>query len=316
MAASDPTTNSLHDWEKRQGTLDDNVQEKDELRNHDEVDMGISKVSLDPSSLFLKNHKADMRKHRSASGNTQRCRQIIDRLQGIHIPRYFSLSSYLPASCDELTSSLAAENSATHDSIDNPYIPLIIGLDRVIFGTLPASSEVTICGIAPPHFFWYMLSGGLCDVVQFGIDYLIYWLFQINEPSVCWALGFTLSIVVRHSSHRYFVFGVYVGGYWNSLMRMYSGYSIIIVLSTVFNLVMTKRMNVSHYVAWVITLLWTGILSYFILKRLWSFSNENVVNSKNLTQNSKETYSDDLAGVMIGQSVKRRGRNNRQLGRV
>lgn len=54
-------------------------------------------------------------------------------------------------------------------------------------------------------------------------------------------------------------------------MRMYTGYSIIILISTVFNIVMTKNLHVSHYKAWVCTLLWTGIVNYFILKHIWSF---------------------------------------------
>ena len=52
---------------------------------------------------------------------------------------------------------------------------------------------------------------------------------------------------------------------------MYTGYSIIIVISTIFNILMTKVALIDRYVAWVITLLWTGIVNYFILKKLWSF---------------------------------------------
>ena len=37
------------------------------------------------------------------------------------------------------------------------------------------------------------------------------------------------------------------------------------------NIAMTHYIRLPHYVAWVITLLWTGIVNYFILKRLWSF---------------------------------------------
>ena len=54
-------------------------------------------------------------------------------------------------------------------------------------------------------------------------------------------------------------------------MRMYAGYSIIIVLSTLFNVLVTKVLQVPHYIAWIVTLLWTGIANYFILKKLWSF---------------------------------------------
>lgn len=52
---------------------------------------------------------------------------------------------------------------------------------------------------------------------------------------------------------------------------MYGGYSVIMVISTVFNMVMTKSLHFTHYVAWIATLLWTGIVNYFILKHIWSF---------------------------------------------
>jgi putative flippase GtrA len=52
---------------------------------------------------------------------------------------------------------------------------------------------------------------------------------------------------------------------------MYAGYSVIIVLSTIFNIFMTRYAELPHYVAWVVTLLWTGIVNYFILKKLWTF---------------------------------------------
>ncbi len=110
-----------------------------------------------------------------------------------------------------------------------------------------------------------------CDSIQFGIDFCLYHALHITDPSVCWVLGFGLSIIFRHTFHRYLVFGAYVGGYWNSLCRMYTGYSIIIFISTVFNIVLTKNFHVSHYKAWICTLLWTGIVNYFILKHIWTF---------------------------------------------
>lgn len=150
-------------------------------------------------------------------------------------------------------------------------IPVISGLDRVCFGTQPVCEAVSVCGFHPPRYLCYMVSGFVCDVIQFGIDIILHKVFLLEDASVCWALGFGLSVSFRHSTHRYLVFGDYVGGYWASLGRMYAGYSIIIVISTLFNIVMTRHMQLPHYVAWVVTLLWTGIVNYFILKKLWNF---------------------------------------------
>eukprot|EP00957_Ditylum_brightwellii_P083339 6336420-Ditylum_brightwellii.AAC.1 len=80
---------------------------------------------------------------------------------------------------------------------------VIDGIESVIHGNIPASESVRICGIRPPRYFFYMVSGTLCDFVQFFIDYFLYKSIGLEDPSMCWALGFGLSIVVRHSSHRY-----------------------------------------------------------------------------------------------------------------
>jgi hypothetical protein len=34
-------------------------------------------------------------------------------------------------------------------------------------------------------------------------------------------------------------------------------------------------MNMPHVFAWILTMLWTGIVNYFILKKLWSFDGSN-----------------------------------------
>ena len=149
--------------------------------------------------------------------------------------------------------------------------PIISGLDRVLFGTQPAAEVMTILGFHPPRYLCYMLSGAICDVLQFFVDVFVHLVLLLEDASICWALGFGISVVFRHTTHRYLVFGDYVGGYWASLRRMYAGYSVIIVLSTIFNFVMTRYAKLPHYVAWIITLLWTGIVNYFILKKLWSF---------------------------------------------
>mmetsp|Transcript_14347 Transcript_14347/g.33399 ORF Transcript_14347/g.33399 Transcript_14347/m.33399 type:complete len:237 (+) Transcript_14347:210-920(+) len=150
---------------------------------------------------------------------------------------------------------------------DDPYI--ISGLKKVFSGSQPAAEVVRIAGVRPPRYLCYMVSGSGCDVIQFLMYVLLY--EQIRDASLCWALSFGGSIVFRHTTHRYLVFGDYVGGYWQSLGRMYAGYSIIIVLSTIFNYAVQKYVDMSHKIAWILTLLWTGIVNYMILKKLWSF---------------------------------------------
>lgn len=203
-----------------------------------------------------------MRKRRITSHYSYITHQIVDRLQGIYLSK--KISSYISVS----NNNEDGGNGALHPS---GRIPLIKGIDRVVSGSQPASQSVTLCGFKPLRYLWYMLSGVCCDCIQLAIDFFLFHALNITDPSACWILGFGSSIIFRHSFHRYLVFGAYVGGYWKSLMRMYGGYSIIMVLSTIFNVVMTKVMHFTHYQAWISTLLWTGIANYFILKHIWSF---------------------------------------------
>ena len=157
--------------------------------------------------------------------------------------------------------------------IKNGSIPLITGLDRVIMGGASCAEAVRIAGVQPPRYLWYMLSGSGCDVLQFATLYALKTLVHLQDASMIWCLGFLLNIPCRHTSHRYLVFGDYVGGYWRSLARMYAGYSVIIILSTLFNLVMSRLFadSIAMPMLWLTTMLWTGVVNYFILKRLWSF---------------------------------------------
>ena len=157
-------------------------------------------------------------------------------------------------------------------------VPLVTGLDRVWLvspgGARPTEScatAVQIAGIKPPAYLWYQISGGVCDVLQFALFYGLKYAGLTNASAI-WCLGFCLSIPCRHTSHRYLVFGDYVGGYWRSLARLYGGYSVTIVLSTGFNMLMDHLVvGADMLLLWLITMVFSGVANYFVLKRFWSF---------------------------------------------
>jgi putative flippase GtrA len=214
--------------------------------------------SSDPNSntkdaSSKKNHRGSKRMALSAA---------ITWLESLRVPK--ALEQRIIGGVGEQTAAIIIAS-------DNDGIPVISGLDRVFFGTQPACEAMLICGFYPPRYLCYMVSGFICDIIQFFIDLMLHKVFLLEDASVCWALGFGISVSFRHTTHRYLVFGDYVGGYWKSLGRMYAGYSIIIVISTIFNIIMTRNLQLPHYVAWAVTLGWTGIVNYFILKKLWSF---------------------------------------------
>jgi len=80
--------------------------------------------------------------------------------------------------------------------------PCMSGAEEVLAGNYSASESVKFCNAKPPQYLWYMLSGSLCDIFQFGIDYFFHRALNVEDPSTCWALSFTTSISIRHSFHR------------------------------------------------------------------------------------------------------------------
>mmetsp|Transcript_32439 Transcript_32439/g.71604 ORF Transcript_32439/g.71604 Transcript_32439/m.71604 type:complete len:271 (-) Transcript_32439:3599-4411(-) len=211
----------------------------------------------DEADTFVDNKKEERR------GNATRLVRIANRIESIEISRH-----RLGCCCRRLLKRYGSSEIPVESSSS---VVLVSGLSPVVSGAAPASDTVRICSIRPPRYFFYAVSGFLCDIIQLFIDIVVHIVLGVNDPSLCWAIGFALSIVVRHSSHRYLAFGAYVGGYWRSLCRMYAGYSVIIALSTAFNHLMIRVAFMPHYVAFATTLLWTGLVNYFILKRLWSF---------------------------------------------
>ncbi|GMI44098.1 hypothetical protein TrCOL_g9240 [Triparma columacea] len=149
---------------------------------------------------------------------------------------------------------------------------VLSGVEKVLDGG-SATDAVKLCGFKPPRYFWYCVSGTVCDVVQLALD-LSFQVVGIEDPSINWMLSFFFSIIFRHTTHRYLVFGEYNGTYYESLVRMYISYTFIVLLSTVFNVVMVRTMKLSWIWAWLITLVWTGVVNYFIIKQLWGVGGE------------------------------------------
>ena len=114
------------------------------------------------------------------------------------------------------------------------------------------------------------------------MDYMIsiIYIFEYERATVCWTASYTLSIALRHSSHRLLVFGEYEGSYWSSLGRTYLTYSSSIVLSMITNHLIISFFALTHKQAWLITMLWTGLYNYFMLKASWCHSTTAAGNSE------------------------------------
>jgi len=136
---------------------------------------------------------------------------------------------------------------------------------------LAHQEKIEICGRKIPQYFWFMLSGAICDIFQALIDFGIYkiYTYEWERSTVCWTLSYIISIVIRHSSHRLLVFGDYEGSYCYSLAKTYLTYSSSIIISMISNHFIVTLFAFSHRDAWLITMIWTGILNYFMLKASW-----------------------------------------------
>jgi putative flippase GtrA len=135
-------------------------------------------------------------------------------------------------------------------------------------------------GYRPPLYFWFLISGLWCDILQLFLDYLIsiIYVFEFEKVTVCWTVSYILSIAVRHTSHKYLVFGEYEGTYFDSLLRTYCAYSTSIFLSMLTNSLLVNFLNCPHLVAWFLTMIWTGVYNYCVLKSVWR-SNSSIAPS-------------------------------------
>jgi len=167
---------------------------------------------------------------------------------------------------------------------------------------LAHQEKAKICGYKVPLYFWFVLSGALCDVVQACIDYgiSIIYISKWEKATVCWTASYILSIWVRHFSHRILVFGDYEGTYLASLMRTYLTYSSSILISMVTNHFIVSFLMFTHREAWVITMLWTGLYNYFMLKASW----RGTITEKTTNVTVKgRTHSGDMSTTGINKSV-------------
>jgi putative flippase GtrA len=148
---------------------------------------------------------------------------------------------------------------------------------------LGLQEKCSICGYRLPTFIWFQISGLICDIIQAYLDYFLSLIYTFWEPvTVCWAVSYIMSICIRHTSHRLLVFGDYEGTYWSSLSKTYLAYSTSIIVSTVCNNLLVKIGEFSHKEAWLLTMLWTGILNYFLLKSAWKSGDSKLGEGKEL----------------------------------
>ncbi len=128
------------------------------------------------SSANVGKYKEEMRKRRILSGGgcSRMCNYFVDKAQSIYLPT--RLSSYLPVN----TSPSSDSASHHHHHLNTGRVPLFHGIDKVVNGTRPASEMVSICGIKPLRYFWYMLSGGECHCLRWRLCHF-YWFTTLVE---------------------------------------------------------------------------------------------------------------------------------------
>jgi putative flippase GtrA len=271
---------------------------------------GLQSPSFHRATVSVKNNSSPRSvTARTTLPPTALAKRTMDWVQSRRVPvylvrKYFKRNSFARRSASTAPNDHAA-TAALAEEDDVVY--WISGLDRVFLshpsaissssssgtngtkGNGSCADHVRIAGLQPPRYLWYMVSGALCDVVQLTLLATLYRL-AIGIPdraALCWCLAFVLSIPVRHTCHRYLVFGDYVGGYRQSLLRMYAGYSVTIVLSTLFNFVMARMFVHSTLLHLsILTMLWTGVANYFILKYFWKVSGSTTTAATSSSANS------------------------------
>mmetsp|Transcript_2299 Transcript_2299/g.3088 ORF Transcript_2299/g.3088 Transcript_2299/m.3088 type:complete len:179 (-) Transcript_2299:46-582(-) len=156
-----------------------------------------------------------------------------------------------------------------------------------------------------PRYLWYMLSGAICDVFQFGLDHIVSSMLisSYEKDTISWTVAYILTIALRHETHRIFVFGAYEGSYCANLTKMYMTYATTITASILLRSVLARYAEglpilfLTYLSArtwgYLGTVAFTGVFSYFALKKNWGSPNNNNNNngtsSNNLHQQTQRT---------------------------
>mmetsp|Transcript_48897 Transcript_48897/g.98383 ORF Transcript_48897/g.98383 Transcript_48897/m.98383 type:complete len:217 (+) Transcript_48897:45-695(+) len=145
------------------------------------------------------------------------------------------------------------------------------------------ADRIKCCGRTLPRYLWYMLSGAICDIFQFLFDGVFSSLMTdtitYERDTVAWTVAYVMTISLRHETHRIFVFGAYEGSYWLNLGKMYATYATTIVASIFLRAALARAAEglpadllailSARTCAYLGTVLFTGVFSYFALKKSW-----------------------------------------------
>jgi hypothetical protein len=135
--------------------------------------------------------------------------------------------------------------------------------------SLPSSS-------APSHartVFMFSVSGWIGTALFSAAYELLYAELESGYSEQCgaycaavaWTVAYTASIVWQHALHRLLVFGS-SAPYWRSLALTFVSYSLSLVLSSALNAVLVTALGVHHRVAFVGTLLATGVINFYTVR--------------------------------------------------
>jgi hypothetical protein len=137
-------------------------------------------------------------------------------------------------------------------------------------GAQPSNANTT------QQWLWFNVSGAIGTV----LFYLVYealnhgiTAYGVFEPTsaapAAWFFGYMLSIVWQHALHRWLVFGS-SGNYCRSLFYTYVSYGLSIFLSSLANRFMVQQLALPHRLAWVLSLLATGVINFFTLREAFA----------------------------------------------
>ncbi|KAL0491719.1 COL12A1 [Acrasis kona] len=101
----------------------------------------------------------------------------------------------------------------------------------------------------------------LYEIMSFAFKNLLY------GGTISWFTSYTISIYLQFELNRFIVFGKdrMRDQYWSALRTTFAVYSIAMIVSTLFNLLLLDFFLMNRHAAWLITALLVGVMNYFAL---------------------------------------------------
>ena len=120
-----------------------------------------------------------------------------------------------------------------------------------------------------PQPYRFVIVGGFGTIIGWIIYNAVYLanpMTNFRAPA-SWSISYVAGVILQHGMHYSLTFRDSEAPYISSLGGAYFSYAIVLLFSTLVNLVFVEILEIGHQFSWILTTLISAVLSYFLLRK-------------------------------------------------